>query len=429
MARQTRKSCNGWWVVTSKNSEAPKVSEANTLLSAAAVRKKAHHILALAKADGLAHFRLDLARLPAVAALVADVTRQAYPTLDVPFHARWRHFLHAGLDRWAELDAKTRWANPAERARAAFDLVIVSVLLDAGAGATWRYRDPLNGIAIGRSEGLALASFDMWAAGAFSEDAAHPLRADATRLASLTVEALAEGFQVGPENPIEGLEGRTTLLNALGRALLADPAMRDPSGHARPGALFDVLTAGRTALPASEILAAVLTRFGPIWPSRLSLDGLPLGDTWRHPLLEDGSATGALVPFHKLSQWLSYSLIEPLQAAGITVTEIDGLTGLAEYRNGGLFLDGGVIVPKDTGILAAEHKPDSTVIIEWRALTVALLDEIAPLVREALAVAEAGFPLARVLEGGTWATGRRLARERRADGSPPLRIVSDGTVF
>jgi hypothetical protein len=94
-----------------------------------------------------------------------------------------------------------------------------------------------------------------------------------------------------------------------------------------------------------------------------------------------------------------------------------------------LFLDGGVIVPKDPAILTAEHAPDSTVIIEWRALTVALLDAIAPLVRATLGVSEAEFPLARVLEGGTWATGRKLARARRADGGPPLRIRSDGTVF
>ncbi len=127
--------------------------------------------------------------------------------------------------------------------------MIVSVLLDAGAGAAWRYRDPLNGIAIGRSEGLALASFDMMAAGAFSDDPAQPLRADASRLAGLTVEKLAEGFQVGPANPLEGLEGRVSLLNALGNALLADPAMHDPFSRARPGALFDVLTAGRTTSP------------------------------------------------------------------------------------------------------------------------------------------------------------------------------------
>ncbi|PPD13607.1 MAG: uracil phosphoribosyltransferase [Methylobacterium sp.] len=406
-----------------------RTSEADALLSAAAVRTKARRLFERAKADHLTHFRLDLARLPGLAREVAAVTRRAYPTLDVPFHARWRHFTHAGRDRWAECDAATSWPSPAERARAAFDLVIVSVLLDAGAGAAWLYRDPLNGIAIGRSEGLALASFDMWAAGAFSDDPDNPLRADAGRLANLTVEALAEGFQAGPENPLEGLEGRARLINALGHAVLADPALRDAAGKARPGALFDVLAQGRTTLPASEILAAVLRHFGPIWPSRLTLEGVPLGDTWRHPLLDDGTPTGALVPFHKLSQWLSYSLIEPMQAAGITVTDIDGLTGLAEYRNGGLFLDGGVIVPKDAAILTADHAPDSSVIIEWRALTVALLDDIAPLVREALGVAEAAFPLARVLEGGTWATGRKLARERRADGSPPLRIVSDGTVF
>ncbi len=164
------------------------------------------------------------------------------------------------------------------------------------------------------------------------------------------------GFQVGPDNPLEGLAGRVSLLNALGAALLADPAMRDPDGRARPGALFDALThGGRHILPAPAILEAVLRHFGPIWPSRLTLHDVPLGDTWHHPLLDDGSETGALVPFHKLSQWLSYSLIEPLQAAGITVTEIDGLTGLAEYRNGGLFLDGGVIVPRDEALLATAH--------------------------------------------------------------------------
>jgi hypothetical protein len=68
-------------------------------------------------------------------------------------------------------------------------------------------------------------------------------------------------------------------------------------------------------------------------------------------------------------------------------------------------------------------------VVEWRALTVALLDRVAPLVREKLGLTAEDFPLAKVLEGGTWATGRRLARERRPDGSPPLAVISDGTVF
>jgi hypothetical protein len=38
------------------------------------------------------------------------------------------------------------------------------------------------------------------------------------------------------------------------------------------------------------------------------------------------------------------------------------------------------------------------------------------------------MPLACVLEGGTWATGRALAQSLR-NGLPPLSIASDGTVF
>jgi len=42
-----------------------------------------------------------------------------------------------------------------------------------------------------------------------------------------------------------------------------------------------------------------------------------------------------IVPFHKLTQWLTYSLLEPLETAGLTVVNLDELTALPEYRNGG----------------------------------------------------------------------------------------------
>ena len=140
-------------------------------------------------------------------------------------------------------------------------------------------------------------------------------------------------------------------------------------------------------------------------------------------------ATSGLMPFHKLSQWLTYSLIEPLQWTGVTVTDIDGLTGLAEYRNGGLFIDTGVLATTAPDAAEQSYAPDDPAIVEWRALTLALLDRIADPVRARLGVTVADFPLARVLEGGTWAAGRKLARERRDGGEPPLCIVSDGTVF
>jgi hypothetical protein len=135
------------------------------------------------------------------------------------------------------------------------------------------------------------------------------------------------------------------------------------------------------------------------------------------------------VPLHKLSQWLAYSLIEPLEHAGVRVSGVGDLTGLAEYRNGGLMLDMGVIVAREPGALSLVHAVSDPFIVGWRALTVALLDEIAPLVAMRLGLAPENFPLARVLEGGTWAAGRLIARERRTDGGPPIRISSDGTVF
>src|SRR4051794_1218773 len=152
-------------------------------------------MLALGLEGQLKHFRIDLSRLGDAADLVLKLTREAYPTLDVPFHSRWRHFVVDDEDRWSAIDNATRWPDAAARARAAFDLAIVSVLLDAGAGAAWRYRDALSGREIGRSEGLALASLDMFAAGAFSATN-DPLRVDATALAALPDDALRRGFQV-----------------------------------------------------------------------------------------------------------------------------------------------------------------------------------------------------------------------------------------
>ncbi|HEY0086132.1 MAG TPA: DUF1688 family protein, partial [Allosphingosinicella sp.] len=168
---------------------------------------------------------------------------------------------------------------------------------------------------------------------------------------------------------------------------------------------------------------------GRIWAGRLEVDGVPLGDCWRHPAIRRCDESNGLVPLHKLSQWLSYSLIEPLQEAGVEVVEIDGLTGLAEYRNGGLFVDSGVLVLTDPNDAGRTHTVSDPLIVAWRSLTVALLDRMALLVRARLGVSEAAFPLARMLEGGSWVAGRRIAAELRPGGGPSFTIISDGTVF
>lgn len=400
-----------------------------SLLSPAAVRERAGEMLRAGLADALPHFRVDAARIEPTADYVAQVIRDNYPDLRVPLHARWRHFVFGGRDLWADIAATARWPNKAAQARAAFDLAIVSVLLDAGAGPDWRYRDAATGLAIGRSEGLALASLRMFEAGLFSADARDPLRADAERLATLTAGELARGFQAAPANPLAGLDGRAALLGRLGRAMRDNPDVFAIHDAARAGGLFDHLAKNGATLPAAAILQSLLLHLGAIWQNRLSLNGVPLGDTWQHRAIKRGDATNGLMPLHKLSQWLSYSLIEPLQHAGIAVTAIDGLTGLAEYRNGGLFIDSGVIVLRDANVAATPLPVDAELVVEWRALTVALLDALLPLVRARLGVTADAFPLGALLEGGTWAAGRRIAKEKRPDGSPPLTIVSDGTVF
>ncbi|HEV7547360.1 MAG TPA: DUF1688 family protein, partial [Reyranella sp.] len=172
---------------------------------------------------------------------------------------------------------------------------------------------------------------------------------------------------------------------------------------------------GGSDVKAASILAAVLDKLSPIWP-------LPMGDVWPHPAI-------GLVPFHKLSQWLSYSLVEPLQDAGLKVVELDQLTGLPEYRNGGLLIDAGALRPKQRALLEETFAAGDEPIVEWRALTVALLDRIAQHVRLHLGLDAARLPLVKVLEAGTWFAGRALAAERRPGGGPPIAVQSDGTVF
>jgi hypothetical protein len=375
------------------------------LRTPAAIRERAEQMLKYAEDGRSAWFALDPNGLEAAVQATLEVTRRRFPNPSaIPFHSRWRHFEAGGRDRWSALAQRLSSLPREEIARRRIDLAVVSVLLDAGAGAAWTYREPDTGETYARSEGLGVASFHMFAAGAFSRDSkGDPLRVDAERLASLTPGDIALGFQVRAHNPLTGLEGRAGLLRKLGGIDLP-----------RPGALFDLVATGGE-VPAASILAAVLDKLSPIWP-------LPMGDVWPHPAI-------GLVPFHKLSQWLSYSLVEPLEGAGLAVVALDQLTGLPEYRNGGLLVDSGALRPKQRALLQEIFAAGDEPIVEWRALTVALLDRIAQHVRGHLGLDAQRLPLVKVLEAGTWFAGRALAAERRPGGSPPIAVASDGTVF
>ncbi|MBW4478149.1 MAG: URC4/urg3 family protein [Tolypothrix brevis GSE-NOS-MK-07-07A] len=404
------------------------------LRSAIAIRERCEQLFVLATEDKLPNFGCDLMQLDKTADYVISVMRGEYPNLDIPFHSRWRHFEAGSVQRLTLLDEMLLEMTPLQKAAAKFDLAIISVLLDAGAGNSWGYYEHESGLGFRRSEGLAVASFRMFCQGAFSSEESSPLQADAQKLQLLTEEELANGFQVNAENPLVGLAGRLKLLQKLGEALVASPDLFGEV-NPRPGNMVNYLM-GKSEnqafrkvavlrIAATTVFDAVLEGLSDIWSGRVEVAGVNLGDVWFHPAVADDG----LVPFHKLSQWVTYSLLEPLQELGLEITNLDALTGLPEYRNGGLCLDLGLITVKDSRVLRSQNAVSSEVIVEWRAMTVILLDRIAVRVREKLGMSASELPLVKILQGGTWTAGRKIAAELRKGGVPPIQIESDGTVF
>lgn len=374
------------------------------------IRAQAGRVLALVQQGKLEGWRIDLEALPNLSSLVCEVTRERYPDLKVPIHGRRLHFRVGDVDLWG---TRPRPADQDDAGRSDLELIVVSVLLDGGSGARWRYFDSRLGQHFSRSEGLAMASFRAWEGGVFSHRGLP--RADSRALGDLATGTFADAFGVTRDNPLVGVEGRADLLRSLGRVSSGWPGQR-------VGGLYDLLrdqTSAEGELSAVDLLRTLLERLSPLWSDSTMAHGEFLGDVWPHPLV-------GLVPFHKLNQWLAYSLVEPLGTAGVTVTEVGRLTPLAEYRNGGLLIDGGVLTPLAPQWEATRHPVSSPLVVEWRALTIALIGRLAEMVREELGTS---LSLAQILEGGTWAAGRRLAAAARRDGGSPVRLISNGTIF
>jgi hypothetical protein len=397
---------------------------ASELMQISAIRHQCNKLYDLAKKGKLGFFTVDESKIPAAVTETEKSIRERYPSLNVLPHSRLRHFDSAQLakllDGWQ--------CDKVEKARRLIDLVTVSVLLDAGAGPDWRFIAP-SGEEVRSSEGLALASWELFFDGFFSTDPAMKSRVNSFALKNITEEALSRGLQVSRSNPLLGVAGRAQLLRKLGLALEAFPEFFGQE-VARPGNMVDYLLAqAQGSKVGLEHLWRVCSEgLNSIWP--LQPNGIIRGDVWTHSLLKTDSPGSDLVPFHKLTQWLVYSLIDSLQLVlGLEVTGVSALTPLPEYRNGGLLIDTGIICLKDPSWLSQEVNVGTELIVEWRALTIVLLDRIAEEVRKRLGKSAAELPLAAVLEGGTWHAGRSIAKRLRADGSAPIRIRLDGTVF
>lgn len=252
-----------------------------------------------------------------------------------------------------------------------------------------------------------------------------------------------------------GLEGRTQLLVRLGGALDEKPEFFGSAG--RPGHMVDYLISHPSTLasatpvvPLPVLWNVLMTGLAPIWPpSRTAINGVSLGDAWPCAAMPSGgsqrssggsgglspfpqpAAWESILPFHKLTQWLTYSLMQPMASQlRIIFVGTELLTGLPEYRNGGLFVDLGVLTLraddekrgltryeeycKRTGTRPVEvapmFEPGDDVVVEWRGVTVGFLDRLCKEVNETLKPELAGgeLSLAQVLEAGSWKVSKTL---------------------
>lgn len=338
-----------------------------------------------------------------------------------------------------------------ELCRRLLDLFLVSVLLDAGAGNAWSYTSKEDGRTYRRSEGLAIASLEMFKSGMFSSHTSEPFQVDADGLRRLTVESMAKGLQVTPGNPIAGLEGRAGLLIRLADALNNTELF---GADARPGNMLGTSAFSFTALlliatisdyilshpktlassipivPLPTLWSVLMDGLGPIWPtSRTNIDNTSLGDAWPLSMLTNSLPLQSqpwetIVPFHKLTQWLCYSLMQPMsKLMNVHFAGAELMTGLPEYRNGGLFIDTGVLTLKPDeekrGLVAFHQNaakegkksvevvpmftPDDDVIVEWRAVTVGFLDLLLVEVNAMLGLQGSdALTLPQMLEAGSW---------------------------
>ncbi|KAI1127869.1 hypothetical protein F5Y10DRAFT_241939 [Nemania abortiva] len=462
----------------------PSLDAAGYLRSLGAVRERCKVVTEKALQNQLNHFDVDLDKFPDVVQFVCRIIKRDYdaPFHSIPGHGRYQHFGVGGRDRIAHLLSTFDAIDNTEKCRRLIDLFLVSVLLDAGAGTTWSFKSADSGKVYRRSEGLAIASFEMFKSGIFSGNPSNKYQVDKDGLRKLTVEQLIKGLQSRPGNEVAGLEGRAQLLIRLGDALAEKTEFFGETG--RPGNMIDYLLAHPTTQASSSPIIVLpvlwnvlMSGLAPIWPSsRTAINGVSLGDAWpcssmpqAQPRAVSGSpptfspfppqsnpateAWESILPFHKLTQWLTYSLMQPMQSLlKIQFAGTELLTGLPEYRNGGLFVDLGVLTLKDVDMqrglahyseyckrtgssgveVAPMFEPGDDVIVEWRGVTVGFLDKLCEEVNVALSEELNGgeLTLAQLLEAGSWKGGREIAEVSRPNTKePPILIDSDGTVF
>ncbi|ORX52807.1 DUF1688-domain-containing protein [Hesseltinella vesiculosa] len=409
------------------------------------LREQCLKIQQLANKNQLRHFDVDSTKFQDMVDL-RDY--QGMPD-QMPMYGQWYRFGCHGqiktlLQSW-------QGVSPLAQTQRLVDLFVVASALDVESVSrqrSWHYKDPKTSRAIGGSQGIAMATLDLFKAGAFSCDPQDPFRVDGEKLKTPGQPThFRVSLQPKSASHLPGLEDRLSLLQHIGHVLQSQPCFRGDQGTSfRPGHFIDYLL---------DHHATIHTKKGPLIPLETLWPGaMQLGELWARPegdiqdcpslLLDSATSMEAKIPFHKYTQWLIYSISEPMEKLlGATIEGKDLLTPVPDHWQGGLLLDTGFLTlkPEETkrgldqfsknakrlGQVQMEVAPmfekDDPVVIEWRALTVAYMDIIADQVRQALRQTRTSLPLSKFMEAGSYSVGKDLAEiSRPLTQVPPIMI-------
>ena len=287
-------------------------------MRSAAVRERCALVLRLGRDGRSPHFTLDARSLAGRRRLrrrgdARELSRSAH-SLSQPLAAFFAPAAStAGQGSRSASPATTRSSARAS----AVDLATVSVLLDAGAGDAWRYREAATGLHL-RALGGARGRQPRHVCAPADFPAMPTSRCGSTVAAwiSLSARRWRATFRSTPDNPLVGLRARAALLRRLGARARSDGRTCSAARPRGPGNIVDHLLGRRrrerrgagacSTLLLDGVVADLAVRTGdrrrPARRCRPPSGGRCADD-----------ATDGIVPFHKLSQWLTYSLIEPLE--------------------------------------------------------------------------------------------------------------------
>lgn len=430
------------------------------LLSLNSVRERCYKVQEAANRNRLNHFDVDQSKLEEMIQFVILIIKRDYDTpSDIPVYGRWRHFniggrqrLHSLMQSWTSLGQ-----SPLEQTRKLIDILVIACLMDMKPCQTYCYTEHSTGRVFKRKDGIAIAMLDLFLSGAFSTDPSIPHRVDSEGLVNFSLETLRNGLQFNENNSFVGIEERLEILNHLGHVL---NTRKDYFGNEnqRPGNMMDYLLSHPSTIKTKkgplisiETIWPVVQEMGELWSAEEGIGGTPgLGDVWPCPAISNNKDDN-LVSFHKLSQWIIYSIIEPMEKLlGATIEGDDLLTPLPDYCNGGFLIDTGFLtlkpVDNDRGIknyhansllpyqpkveVAPMFDMSDPVVTEWRALTVAYLDLVCERVRQSFGLSKKLLSLSQLVQGGTWSAGRELAEISRPNThEPPIVIKIDKRVI